>query len=358
MIIDIQRYWGEKEIFYPGELSAKIIDAMQQDGCVILRSKEGRSGQLSGLFDLLDQLSFYYKWNKSNITIETTNFLLTHSEYNIKYTCYVESGIQTDLSLIQHRPWNKEKMYGMFIGRTNVSRLHAAHKHKTFEFKQHGLTSFNQDIKHHIDRDCLLDYLCSSNRPFNEVIDIDSYSDISTIIEPPITGQYTSDLWNAVYEKIAIEIICETAEDPGCFSMSEKMFRPMLYRRPFLLIAAPGAIDFYKNAKNNLPKLDIFMPDGTKFVEDDCLEIKFFENIIPIEYDNYGGVDRVDFVFDILHEIVRTGKINSILNDCASDIEHNYNEVINTITRYKKQKSHYLTSFDYSTWDKPNYNDK
>ena len=56
MIIDIQRYWGDSEIFHPVELASRIIQSMQQHGAVTLFSKEARSSRQSGLFQLLDEL--------------------------------------------------------------------------------------------------------------------------------------------------------------------------------------------------------------------------------------------------------------------------------------------------------------
>lgn len=356
MIIDLQQFWGERDIFYPGILSAKIIDSMQNDGWTILRSKESRNAELSGLFDLLDQLSFYWNWNKANITLETNNIRTTHDKYTIKYINYCSSPLNIDLSTIQHRSWNKEKIYGMFIGRVNVTRLHAAHKHKMFDFKDRGLTSFNQDIKHYIDQRCLLDYMCSTNTPFEKTIDIAPYSDIDKLQNIPITANnLVSNMWNNVYEKIGIEIVCETAEDENCFSFSEKIIRAMVYKRPFLLISSPCTINFFKNNKNIHSQLSIFRPDG--LLADMSSDFKFFENVIPIDYDTYSGIHRVDYVFDILHELIRTGKINTIIEDCASDIEHNYNEIIRIINLEKTQHEHYdyLFNRDLDWLHKPKY---
>lgn len=355
MIIDLQRYWGEREIYYPGELAAKITDSMQKDNWTLLRSKECRNAELSGLFELLDQVCFYWKWKKSKITLETGNLWTKHPEYNIKYVNYYAAiPFEKDLLNLIHKPWNREKSYGMFIGRANVTRLHAAHKHKKFEFGHQGLTSFNQDIKHYIDRQCLLDYLCETNTTFDKAIDIDPYSDIDHVKPPPITSNHTAgNLWNNVYEKIAIEIVCETAEDEKSFSITEKILRPILYKRPFLLIAAPGAIDFYKNLKNIISTVDFFNPDGTHV--NTVLNLKFFENVIPIDYDSYGGIHRVDYVFDILHELIRTNKISTIIKDCNSDIEHNYNEILRVINIHRSQKNYFDQLFTTSDWDRPEY---
>lgn len=352
MIIDIQRYWGEREIYYAGELSSKIIHGMQTSGYVILRSKECRGIEVSGLKLLLDQLCQYWQWDKKNIIIETgnANDSVVHKnsfEYTVKYVFRSETFVNVDLTSINLRSWNKEKTYGMFIGRANVTRMRAAYNHQKFEFKDQGLTSFNHDIAYHVDPYYLLDYLCQTDQRFSELRQITPYSDIGPVMTPPITSQYGGPNWNNVYEKIGIEIILETAEDEGTFAFTEKLLRPILYKRPFMLIAARNSI---KNLYKHFGDLDsVVMPHALPG------GLKFFENVIPLDYDNDGGIERVDHVFDILHMLIRTGKINTILEECRDDIEYNYQYVINLIKCAKEKIEDYTQAFDYSSWNKPIY---
>ena len=55
---------------------------------------------------------------------------------------------------------------------------------------------------------------------------------------------------------------------------------------------------------------------------------KNFNHVISTAYDQDEGIPRVDHVFDILHELIRSGRINTILEKCHDDIEHNYQELI------------------------------
>ena len=205
MIIDIQRYWGEREIYYPGELSSKIIYSMQNDGWVTLRSKEVRGSALSGLYSLLDQLCHNWNWNHKDITIETGNLydlMAPYSQYTHKLSWLSESFINTNTNIIEHRPWNREKTYGMFIGRANLTRLRATQNHRHFEFRDQGLTSFNHNVADHIDPLYLLEYLCQTDQPFSEVKKLTPYSDIGPVQTPPITGQFSSLDWNDIYERL------------------------------------------------------------------------------------------------------------------------------------------------------------
>lgn len=350
MIIDIQRHWGEREIYYAGELSSKIIHGMQTAGYVTLRSKECRSLRTSGLKSLLDQLCYYWQWDKKNIIIETGNVYDTQATdlgYTINLVFRSEPLINTDISCIEHRLWNKEKTYGMFIGRANVTRMRAIYNHQKFEFKEQGLTSFNHDFEYHTDSYYLLDYLCQSDQRFSEIKQIKPYSDIGPVLTPPITLQYGGTNWNNVYEKIGIEIVLETAEDEESVALTEKLSRPILYKRPFILVAGRNSI---KNIYKHLGDL------GSHILPCELLGgLKFFENVIPLDYDNDGGIERVDHAFDILHTLIRTGKINTILEDCYDDIEHNYQYIINLSKVAKERSEDYNQALDPLSWGKPTY---
>lgn len=349
MIIDIQRYWGEREIFYPGELSSAIICGMQANGQVILRSKEARVLRVSGLYDLLDQLCAFWKWDKQRILIETGNLcdIMNPGDYPLKFVHRVESAINFSDHSIIHHEWTKEKAFGMFIGRANVTRLRAIRNFQEFEFKDAGLTSFNQDVTFHVDQPVLVDYLRQTDDKFSNLAKIRPYSDISQPILPPITCQYADAMWNNVYKRIGLEIILETTEDNFSSVITEKFIRPIMYKRPFLLVASKNIIT---NVLKNIN--DLLEQHG---YEAPTVRLKFFENVIPLDYDSTSGICRVDYVFDILRYLIESKKIYSILETCRDDIENNYNFFKQAIEIQRRSKDEYMSAFDFLSWDKPTY---
>jgi hypothetical protein len=52
-----------------------------------------------------------------------------------------------------------------------------------------------------------------------------------------------------------------------------------------------------------------------------------------LDYDYLQGKERVDAVFDALAELIETRKIDSILEDCKDDIEHNYLAALQLMTQ-------------------------
>ena len=350
MNIDIQRYWGDKEIYFVGELCAKIIESMQKDGTVMLFSKEQHCARESGLYNLLDQMSTYHKWDKSKIIIRTPNYLEKHNQYTIEFMfedLYQYSAISLDLikSGIEHRPWNKEKTYGMFLARANVTRIHGVHKHKQFEFADQGLVSWHHNLREHVDQPVLTKYLMATNQTYEEMVSVIPFSDIGPVLTPPITHATAGNIdWASVYEKIAIELVFETSEAIGASSITEKILRPMLYKRPFMLVGGQHAIRHLK---------ETIIPNLFQQL-DPTINICFFENVFPNAYDDDHGIWRVDHIFDILRELILTNKIQTIIEDCQEGLETNYKFAQTVLhNRYSESTDHML--FDCETWKKPTY---
>jgi hypothetical protein len=304
MIIDIQKYVGNKELYYVGELCAKITHSMQANGRVHLYTKEARNGRINGLFSLLDQLCLYWKWDKTKITIESSSIITEYSNYNVIYTDFCHPCVALDTTS-QIYSWNKEKYYGLFIGHATSARIRAIHNHKNFKYSNYGLTSFNEDLFNYMSYPDLVEYFFHSNQTYTEMLEVKPYSDIRELVETPntsiITPPYNCTNWGKVYEKIAIEIVCETSTEEDCFGPSEKILRPCYYKRPFLVIGSPN---FLKNYQK--------------------LGYKTFDGIINESYDQYSGFARVDAVFNILEKLINRNRINTLLDECADILEHNH----------------------------------
>ena len=118
----------------------------------------------------------------------------------------------------------------------------------------------------------------------------------------------------------------------------------MLYKRPFMLIGGKHAI---RNLKETI------IPNFFQRL-DSTMNICFFENVFSNAYDDDHGIWRVDHVFDILRELMLTGKIQTIIEDCQEGIDTNYKFVQKIFhNQYSQSTDHLL--FDYKSWRKPNY---
>jgi hypothetical protein len=343
MIIDIQRYVDSYRLHYVGELCALIIESMRENKEVHLITKEIFSNKNNGLYDLLDQLCYHYKWDKKTITITNSNMLEYHDEYNIRTFPIKDALTSTSLVSVidEDIPWTGEKYYGIFIGRANVTRLRAVHNHLNFKYRSKGLASFHANLEEFADPDVLLNYLCETNSTWGEIKAVTPFSDIDTLMTPPIVYPTNFLTFKNVYNRIAIEIVCETNERSNEFGLSEKILRPMLYKRPFLLIAGSNYINAAKDPNNFKNKLGLDEP------------FDFFENLVPTYSCCYDGASRSDFVFDRLSELIASNRIETVLDECKDQIEHNYKLAIQLIDKPIKPIEFF--GLNPRTWSKPDY---
>jgi hypothetical protein len=325
MKVNLQKYLGSRELYYVGELCAKIAHSMQVDGEVYMYTKEAKNGHVNGLFKLLDEMSSYYNWDKSKITFESAmQQVHEYSDYNIICNGFNHTHMFFDTTSPLYG-WNKEKYYGLFIGRASAERIRAIHNHKNFKHSYMGLTSFNDDLFNFMSYPELVQYFMHSGQTYQEMISIKPYSDIKKLVATPgtavITPPYNCSKWGPVYEKIAIEIVCETGTDENCFDPSEKILRPCYYKRPFLVVGSPGFLAGYRK-----------------------LGYKTFEGIIPEDYDQLSGFQRVDRIYDILDTIIQSNQIDTLLEQCNDVLEHNHQWVLTDQLRQNQLGKEYLNA--------------
>ena len=310
MKIDMLRHWSDKRLFNIPTLCAKIVDGMNKNGKILLHTHEPQHPKYNGLYDVLDQLCNYYNWNKSAITIATPNPAVQHHQYNIMRVQMIS--FDTLSPFVSVHPWNGEAEYGMFIAKATSARIGAIVNHRNFEFKNKGITSFHAVVKN--DPTELADYLLESDQKKSEVENIEPYSDIGEVQVPPIwqTQQNMStSWWSDIYKKIGIEIVCETSTQPECFGITEKTLRPMLFKRPFMIIGSKGYVEFLKD-----------------------IGIKTFEPIIPDTYDQLEGQCRVDRVFQILHKLIINDEIKTLHSQFNDVFVHNQRRIFELKKEY------------------------
>lgn len=333
MILDITKHMGYRDIWFPGELSSRIIKSMLIDGWAELRTKEIRNFKENGFYDLLDEIFNVYRWDPQKLTIKTTNYYEIKNPYRYKVEFYPLSNLKfeylhknfdyidkNDLS------WNKEKYYGMFIRRANKTRIRGLQNNLKFEYREYGLTSFNDDLNEWINPKYASEFFYETDSRFSEINYVKPYSDIEDRIFTAELSKSNfseistdSSIWFNVYKKIPIELIFETSEEKNNYAITEKILRPMVFKRPFLIVAPSN---YLQELKVMIDRFKDVSDDFSKFTESG---FKTFDHVIPIEYDKSNGIYRVDAVFDILKNLIDTGKIFTILEDCAEDIEYNYN---------------------------------
>lgn len=301
--------------------TAEIIAEMvaKQDNVVVKLNNEGPCAESLGVYKLLDMLCEKFNYPKNQVTIHTRNQLETHPEYNIKrlpplYVYEAQDFILANQHNFSAKEFNEDfKHFGLFIGRSNFLRLWISsqiHQHyldKTlFTFHYDRNLDFHQD---QLGLDKLLTYNFSSNQ-LNDAVALVNDSPIKTddqVNEYPVLVPAHFNIAK-VYHRFFIEIICETYFTGKSFYPTEKIWRPIILKTPFIV---QGPANYY----NNLRKLGFktfhdFWDEGWGEDPFDCQ----LAEIIKI-------VDRISRL--------SVAELKYMHDDMQPILEHNYNVFMN-----------------------------
>jgi len=206
-------------------------------------NSEGPDAKELGLYALLDNICNRYNYSKHQVTIITCNQLETHPEYCIKRKAplYIESAQQfaKNFKFQQKTFDDKFKHFGLFIGRSNWLRLWLA-GYLYNNYKNQTAMTFHYDPAKDFHRDHLgLDDLTKFKPEL-----LPKISPIKLINKCPIIDQEVSSYpiitpahfnISKVYHTFFLEIVCETYSKGTSFYPTEKLWRPIINRTPFIV---------------------------------------------------------------------------------------------------------------------------
>lgn len=266
---------------------------------------EGPCCETIGLYRLLDHICEQWSINKSDVSITTWNQLEQHDQYQVDIKRnyyqdmdYIPEDIATGLKA-------DAKHIGLFIGRSNYIRL----------WFLGWLDPTKSMITSHIDRNddfhkanIGLDNMIkwgATTKDLHSAIDVIEKSPLrmDEIDSYPILVPAHLNLLK-IYDQFFTELVCETFFSGQTFYTTEKIFRPMIGMKPFIIHASPGYL-------NELKKLGY----------------QTFDRWWSEEYDNYGEQLRIYKIQEIITEIMSWDqtRIRSTLQEMQPILEHNRN---------------------------------
>lgn len=292
-------------------LIVDVINEFRQHGSVTIDlNSEGPDNSELGLYKLLDYVCDNYGIAKNLITIKTRNLLEQHPEYQIQISepLYVKDAQAfAKNNDFTHKDFNNIKHFGLFVGRSNWQRLWVSAELFS-KYCDQTLQTFlynpNNDFhKAHLGFDRLINEL-QGQCDFESLTKLVSASPvvIETVNEFPIIAPAHFNIAK-IYHRFLIEIVCETYTSGSSFYPTEKTWRPLVCKTPFI---TQGPVDFLKNLRK--------------------LGFKTFSAWWDESYDEDGqilGTKR------ILNNIKRLSKmtnaeLQSMYNDMKPTLEHNY----------------------------------
>jgi hypothetical protein len=332
-LIKISVQTQDRKIYRKDQLVAAFFQAVISQGTLEIDFyPEGSCATALGLYRLLDELCEKYVFDKSKITIKTGNLIESHEHYQIdkqpEYWYEIpeihewrrNNSVDTGISPSMH--------FGCFVSRTTWPRLwistyldkkFANKTLQTYHYDRHQ-ENFNGNgyvglddlfrFKCDIIPDCAeflmtcprtidLDYLKTQNNEKSIFQHVNSYY--------PIQVPANLNLLN-YYHKIFVDIVNETNVFGTTFFVTEKLWRCMLARRPFIVLGP-------SNYLYNLRKLG-FLTFGQWWNED---------------YDGQIAQTRISWLIKVIDQIADWDikQCQEVLRNMSSVLEHNYQTFIN-----------------------------
>lgn len=202
--------------------------------------------QSIGLYSYLEESEF----NLADITIHTANALEKHNKINIVYQPPMQLLENAKVYLIDIFKNSQLKHFGMFIGRSNGPRLHLATYLNQY-YNDQSILSYHYNF---------VDEFHKANIGLEDLIIHYNAKDVSqeaefisqcpirikekTIVHNDKTLKLNyaqqlfdndQDYFSQTYNNFFVELVCESFFTGATFFPTEKLFRPILLKTPFIV---------------------------------------------------------------------------------------------------------------------------
>lgn len=297
---------GDTFIWNRTELTQFLI-ANQGKKIILDLNSEGPCCRATGIYDLLDLFDF------ALVIIYTANPIEHHDKYHITVRPVLDwAKVRKPVSNKYHT-WNGNKVYSAYYGRPLWHRLGLASYLKTQhpdiscvnlrgEYNNVDLRKLFELTELFVNAPDQVDNFTSIAKDLPLIIE---QQDGYTPGKQDTTG-FTDQLLD-FYANILIDVVAETYTSGETFFPTEKTFRPILMKKPFISMCS----------KNHL----IYLRQ---------MGFKTFYEFWDEDYDGYDPVTKFDHIIKLLHTLSTKSKeeLHSMYSDMQEILDHNYNLLI------------------------------
>ena len=292
--------WNQKEF------TQFLIDHQHQP-ISLSTNREGVCLTTAGVYELLEQ------FNYTDVTIVTNNSLETHPTFQVKYySPFAFFGIDHTNYSHLHR-WEQQKIFGCFYNRPLWHRLglaatlqydHCQHtslniRQSIQDEDQRSLFEIDQLFKNHPESFIKFSQVCNSWPVVLE--EHDGYT-----VKNNTTGH--TDQLAQFYTDFLIDIVAETWTVGNTFYPTEKTVRPMLLKKPFIIMGSRDYLCYLQQ-----------------------MGFKTFNNFWSEDYDGYEGSKRYVKILQLIDEMSKKSKseLNDMYWSMQYTLDHNYTLLAN-----------------------------
>ena len=285
---------------------AKFVEFLisnQGQPIVVRTREEGVDLKIAGVYQLLEQFGY------NDVTIITNNLLEVHNSFKIKYNnpfkfFYID---ETDYS--QYHTWTKQKIFAALYNRPLWYRIGLAAEMQC-NFNDQTLINIRCD-PNDIDQRSLFEMQKLFEHAFSSTVKFvkvqnswplqlehqDGYTKGNT------TNGHTDQLAR-FYPDFLIDIVAETWTQGNCFFPTEKTVRPMLLKKPMIVMGPKDYLVYLRQ-----------------------MGFKTFYEFWDEDYDGYSDRDRYLHILQLIDLLAKKSKeeLYDMYIEMEYVLEHNFN---------------------------------
>jgi len=299
------------------DLEYKVNEIWQelrsQDCVTISLNGEGPCAEGLGLYRLLDDLCSRGKFDKKKIKITTCNQLEAHDYYQIDRSppLYIEETqqfYQTNHDCLRDKKFDSNlKHFGLLIGRSNWVRLWLSadvyRNHPDKLLLSYHWDPTNDFHLYHLGIDEMLRWNANLGDVENSLFLLKACPIIIDRVDeyPVLSPQHLSVC--RVYHEFFLELICETYFNGNSFYPTEKTWRPLIAKTPFII---HGPVNFLANLKK--------------------LGFKTFDKWWDESYDDYGHDLRINQILILINQLSKksANELETMYQEMLPILDHNF----------------------------------
>lgn len=269
---------------------------------------EGISCSAIGLYDLLDKFNFKF------VEIHSGNCIEQHSKYSIKVQSLLQWAHVRKPVESKYHVWTRDKIFLAYYGRPIWHRLGIV-GHLVSQYPAVSSVNLRGDYNNEDSRKLFELTELFTNAPEQIKMFSSIAGSLPLLLEKQDgytpgqqdTSGFTDQLLD-FYPDILIDVVSESYTSGDTFCPTEKTFRPMLMKKPFIIMGP----------KNHL----IYLRQ---------MGFKTFYEFWDEDYDGYGPKMRFQRIIGLLDELAIKPKneLDDMYHKMQSILDHNYNLLIN-----------------------------
>ena len=291
----------------------EFLVANQTQDIVIENGTEGCCARAVGLYQWLDRFQF------SSVTIKTSNPLEHHDRYQIEIVLPWKFAKVSQPIDSQWHTWDRSCVFGTVFGRPLWHRLGIA-AHLLANHKHISAVGFTADPKNQDQRELfelteLWQHSPASVQNFAQVFDqLPLYH---AEVDPYTPGAHLTDGYVAqtqrIYQHFLIDIVAETFTSGNCFFITEKTMRPMLLKKPFVVMGSVNYLDYLHQ-----------------------MGFRTFGDFWDESYDGFSSAERYSRILALIDQLATKSvdELEAMYWDMQYTLDHNYNLLMSQ--QYKK----------------------